>query len=853
MPQRELCRRKRMDREFQKKLLDAFMSDYQRVYLVDLVENQIYMQVNGDKANEDENPWMQAAIDPTVSFEKFIYYYSEYSVAESHRKWFEKQMSAENIRNTLLGRNAFIISCPLVSGDRRRIEVRRFDEGSGIATTALICIPYSRASDDMERYMPGDQSVIDMPQQDRAKKDMLGRQQSISTYLVDVTEYRLLRGTCHSKDIFYLMDQISLPCDYNVFLEAWLPLVVSDDLDELKMLMSREYMLRCYALGNREPWIEYMVRDKFGNEVWLNHKLLLTKNEKSGHVMCLFVVRDITDQVATSAENERRMNLIEGLTSEYSSVYFVDLVKDRYHIYRLADFIQKRFEEGFTDSFDRSMEYFLENGVYSFDKESVRQKLLREGILKNLEGRRDYSYIFRATTSGGPIYYRCKVVRIDKNEGEPTEILVGFADVNEEQENSLRQKQLLESALEQARNAGKAKTVFLSNMSHDIRTPMNAIMGFAELAKLHPDDVRTVEDSLDKILSSGEHLLQLINNILDISRIESGRMILKEEPCCLRELIDEIAGVFLPHMNARDIVFNRKIAPSVRENIFCDILKVKQLVINLLSNAVKYTPPGGRIDLIVENADAPEGYAGVYIHVKDNGIGMSREFVGRMFEPFEREERSAISQVAGSGLGMTICKGIVDEMGGTITALSEQGKGTEMIVHLEFRMQNNAVRDSMVAEFGAQEQTRYRIFARPTLEIVPKETIRILLVEDNRMNREIAGKMLVNLGYEVSMCETGDEAVEIISRAESGEYDLILMDIHMPGMNGYQATEKIRNIGGTRIWMPIVAMTADAFESDVHHALRVGMNAFISKPVNLNTLKLVIERFVGRPGGGTGR
>ena len=163
-----------------------------------------------------------------------------------------------------------------------------------------------------------------------------------------------------------------------------------------------------------------------------------------------------------------------------------------------------------------------------------------------------------------------------------------------------------------------------------------------------------------------------------------------------------------------------------------------------------------------------------------------------------------------------------------------------------------AVRDSMVAEFGAQEQTRYRIFARPTLEIVPKETIRILLVEDNRMNREIAGKMLENLGYEVSMCESGEEAVEIISTAESGEYDLILMDIHMPGMNGYQATEKIRNIGGTRIWMPIVAMTADAFESDVHHALRVGMNAFISKPVNLNTLKLVVERFVGRPGGGTG-
>ena len=838
-----------MDSKFQKQLLDAFMSDYQRVYLVDLLENQIFMQVNSDKSNQDTVPWMQAAIDPTVSFEKFIQYYSEYSVEEKHREWFEKQMSPENIRTNLHGRNSFNISYPLISGDWRRIEVRRFGEGSGIATTALICIPFSSESDEKERFMPGDESVFVESRYDSDLDESFTRLLgSISACNVDVTDYMLLDGNFDAIDLFYPVSNFSMPDEFGIHVDNWLDKVLPESREQVKTLMSREYMLQSYELGNREPWIEYRTRDRFGNEVWLNQKLHLTRNEANGHIMCLVVVRDITDQVATRVENERRMSLIEGLTAEYSSVYFVDLIKNKYYIYRLAEYIRKRLEEGFFDSFDSTMEYFIENVVYAFDEETVREKILIDGIRKNLEGRRDYSFIFRAKTKKGLFYYRCMVVRIDKNEGEATEALVGFADVNEEQKYSMRQKQLLEDALEQARNAGKAKTMFLSNMSHDIRTPMNAIIGFAEIAQLHPDDIETVQDSLGKILSSGEHLLQLIDNILDISRIESGRLVLKEEPCSLRGQIDEVMDIFMPQINARKIAFTKVIADDVADYIFCDALKMKQLIINLMSNAVKYTPPEGKIEFRIENAEAPEGYAGVEMHLIDTGIGMSPAFIRKMFVPFEREENSAISQVRGSGLGMAICKGIVDAMGGTITAFSKQNEGTEIIVHLEFRLQDNTIRGAAeVMAYGPSEHVRYRLFNRPLLGHITKDKYRILLVEDNRMNREIAKKMLSHLGYEVSMAENGDTAVEIMRDAEESTYDLILMDVHMPGLSGYQTTEKIRNLGGDNTWIPIVAMTADAFESDVHHALRAGMNAFISKPVNFRTLQTVLDRFLGEP------
>ena len=682
-------------------------------------------------------------------------------------------------------------------------------------------------------------------QEAAARKDAL-KKGAVSTTELDVTDYRIIKSEFELPDVFYSVPTVPAGADIDVYLELWIDRIISDNREDLRVLMSQDYLIRCYEVGTREPWVEYRVRDRFGNEVWLGQKMILTKNESTGHIMCLSVIRNITDQVATRAENERRMSMIEGLSAEYSSVYFVDVQKDKYYIYRLADRIRKRFEKGFCESFEDSIKYFLENGVHSFDRDNVRENLLLEGIRKNLVSRRDYSFLFRALTSEGPKYYRCMVVRIDKKEGEATEALVGFADVHEEQENSMRQRQLLESALEQARNAGKAKTMFLSNMSHDIRTPMNAIMGFAELAKLHPDDVETVEDSLNKILTSGEHLLKLINNVLDLSRIESGRMILKEEPCSLRQEINEAMNIFRSQMKVRNIEYVQYIADDVEDLIFCDTLKMKQVIINIVSNSVKYTHPGGKIELRIENAEAPEGYAGIFLRVRDTGIGMSPEFIKKIYEPFEREESSAISQVVGSGLGMPICKAIVDAMGGNITVSSEQNKGTEINVHLEFRLQNSDIREELNAD--AFEHARYRIFNRPEYKSISKKKFRILLVEDNRMNREIAGKMLKHLGHETIMCENGDKAVELMRDAGDEDYDLILMDVHMPGMSGYEATEKIRSAGGMKTWVPIVAMTADAFESDVQHAYRSGMNAFISKPVNLKTLQTVIERFIGKPG-----
>ncbi len=527
-----------------------------------------------------------------------------------------------------------------------------------------------------------------------------------------------------------------------------------------------------------------------------------------------------------------------------------------------------------------------------------------------------------------------------------------------------KQHKLLSDALRQAQHASKAKTAFLNNMSHDIRTPMNAIMGFANLALNHMDNKDLVKDYLSKILTSSKHLLSLINDVLDMSRIESGKVRIEEHECNLSDIMRDLKAIVQSDIKSKRIKFNINTLDVINEDIFCDKLQLNQVLLNLLSNAFKFTAPGGTISVrIVEKVGAPEGFANYTFHVRDNGIGMSKEFQKHVFEPFERERTSTVSGIQGTGLGMAIAKNIVNMMNGTISVESEEGKGTEFTLDFTFRLSSHprvigkiqeiegkkmliadddfntcASLSKMLASIGLRSEwtasgeeailrtklaieqedpfygyiidwlmpdlngieavrrirkiignerpiiilTAYdwadietegkeagvtAFCAKPlflsdlqsilsryitknneneeskldnSFRVEEFEGKRVLLVEDVELNQILASTILNEMGCKVEVADNGKIALEKIQAAD---YDIILMDIQMPIMNGYEAAAAIRALDDEKFkTIPIIAMTANAFEEDRQRAIESGMNGHLGKPIEIDKLKSTLMR-----------
>ena len=403
---------------------------------------------------------------------------------------------------------------------------------------------------------------------------------------------------------------------------------------------------------------------------------------------------------------------------------------------------------------------------------------------------------------------------------------------NSEQEykKSLEQKNAaLELAVQRETKANLAKREFLFNMSHDIRTPMNAIIGFTALAQTHIDDRDQVEDYLKKISVSSQHLLSLINDVLDMSRIENGKVTLETKPVHLPELVEDIGDAIQVGADKKHISFTVDTAGMKNEDVIADPLRLEQILINVLANAVKFTPDGGQISLrIVQKDTAPADYADFEFHIKDNGIGMSEEFQKHIFEQFARERTSTVSKIQGTGLGLAITKSLVDMMGGRITVESEPGRGSEFTISLRFPV-GEAKAGQMIPISKASDFTGKKL----------------LVVEDNELNLEIASTLLEEAGFEVDTAGNGKIAVEKVEAASAGRYDLILMDVQMPEMDGYEATRRIRALPDKKkAAIPIVAMTANAFEEDQKNALNVGMNGHIAKPLDIQKLFQVLSELL---------
>ena len=390
------------------------------------------------------------------------------------------------------------------------------------------------------------------------------------------------------------------------------------------------------------------------------------------------------------------------------------------------------------------------------------------------------------------------------------------------------QEEKLKKAYAAAENSNKAKTEFLNNMSHDIRTPMNVILGYNQLMKSQLTEPKQL-DYQKKIEQSGKLLLSIINNVLDMARIESGKIKVDENYESVGEVVDEIISTFASEAEERGIHLSGSMKVTHR-NILCDGTKIREIYVNLVSNAIKYTPRGGNVTITVEELPCKrEGYMKVKSEIKDTGIGMSKEYLPTLFEPFSRERNTTTGRVRGTGLGMPIVKKMVDLMGGSLEVESELGKGT-------------------VFTFTLMHKIADKKYYSQRIEKVKTSSMReslsgkhVLLAEDNDLNAEIAVTILEEAGLVIERVEDGIQCVNRVEQMSPGTYDLILMDIQMPNMDGYQAAQRIRHLNDkTRAEIPIIAMTANAFAEDRKRAFDAGMNGHIAKPIDIEKLGAVI-------------
>ncbi|MDE6874705.1 MAG: response regulator [Lachnospiraceae bacterium] len=735
--------------------------------------------------------------------------------------------------------------------------------------------------------------------------------------------------------------------------------VLAEDRDRLRD--------RIQGLENEGDSIstEYSVKHRDGEVLHVMGNIKLLKED--GELFYQRFLLDCTEQKRQERRNERRqMELVHALGIDYNLVCYFDLNTGMGNALRINECQQEVLRPIFAEKADfvleEAMGHYIHTCVCEEDQALLTEACSREWLMRELSEKNVCFANYRANCGGEIRYFQMKAVRTGDWVRHSGAVL-GFRSVDDEIRSEMEKKSVLEIALMQANRASKAKSIFLSNMSHDIRTPMNAIVGFTTLALNHIDNRDQVEEYLKKIMTSGNHLLSLINDVLDMSRIESGKMHLEEKACALPEILHGLQNIIQGDVNAKQLELCLDTVDVYDEEIFCDKLRLNQVLLNLLSNAIKYTPTGGTISFrIEEKPGAPEGYANYEFYIRDTGIGMSEEFVSHIFEPFERERNFTISGIQGTGLGMAITKNIVDMMNGTIEVTSKQNVGTQCKVSFMFRLNTDERKPVALSEFKnchalvvdddfntcdsvsymlqqigmraewtlsgkeavlrtRQALTRgddydvyivdwllpdvngievVRRIRKETGNNVPvivltaydwsdiedearqagvsafcskplflselrsclgslvndqdsdgKErrrearvhTERILLAEDNILNQEIAVELLSEEGFTVEVADNGQMAVDMLKNSEPGYYQLVLMDVQMPVLDGYGAARAIRSLENKELAsIPIFAMTANAFEEDKQEALRNGMNGHIAKPIDVKKLIQTLDK-----------
>ena len=537
-------------------------------------------------------------------------------------------------------------------------------------------------------------------------------------------------------------------------------------------------------------------------------------------------------------QDQKRLRVINALGHAYASISLVNLKTEEIEILKSSENV-KPDQKG--DVLSKAHQEELIRQVIAEPFQEAYWKFVDiSTVAKRLEERETLS--FTARTVDERWMTMIIVPQGYDKDGKLCTVLVAIRDATEEKEREIAQDRNLRNALAAAEHANRAKTVFLNNMSHDIRTPMNAVIGFTALATAHIDNKELVLDYLKKIHISGQHLLSLINDVLDMSRIENGSVRIEYTVVHLPDILHDLKTIIQESVHSKQQELYIDTQDVLHEDIITDKLRLTQVLLNISSNAVKFTPVGGTVNIRVsEKPCRRDGCTTVVFSVKDNGIGMSPEFREQVFDSFTREHTVTENGIGGTGLGMAITKNIVDMLGGTIQVESEVGRGTEFTVMLECEISGTTVKEEPDPE---QREPLKNEKQKIRAEIQRRyEGKKVLLVEDNELNREIATAIMEEIGLDVDCVEDGTDAVNIMSSAEGRKYDLIFMDIQMPKMDGYTATREIRTLNDPKCAnIPIIAMTANAFEEDRKKAIKAGMNAHIAKPISADIILENLER-----------
>lgn len=533
-------------------------------------------------------------------------------------------------------------------------------------------------------------------------------------------------------------------------------------------------------------------------------------------------------------EQKANINRIMALSNEFESIFDVDFDSENYTISLKKDFFIEQLVREFnlisTQKFFQDISSAINLFVHRDDQKKMRRYLSKEILLEMFNKMTSIETDFRCVLKDKSLWYKIKIVR-GNNWPNEHKMLAGIFNNDDYRKREMEYQEQLQNALEQAQAASRAKTGFLNSVSHDIRTPMNAIIGFTNLANKHIEDTALVKDYLSKISKSSDHLLSLINDVLDMSHIESGKMVLNEQCENLPNIINTLVIILQADLDAKNMNFHLDYSDIKNENILCDRLRLNQILLNLISNAVKYTEKNGSISvLVLEKEDPNPDYRIYEFHIDDNGIGISKEFLPTIYDPFTRVQSSTVSGIQGSGLGMAITKKLVNIMGGVLDIQSQEYVGTKVTLQLRFQVNKN--------HSGICVEENYT-------EAASLDGKKVLLVEDNALNREIAIALLEDFGLIISSAENGLIAVDMMSHAQKGDFDIILMDIQMPVMDGIEATRKIRTLPNKEIAdIPIIALTANAFEEDRNTAIEAGMNDHVSKPIKIKNLITVLKKYV---------
>ncbi len=526
-------------------------------------------------------------------------------------------------------------------------------------------------------------------------------------------------------------------------------------------------------------------------------------------------------------EHLRRLEVIEGLSVNYESILYADLDTNRILPYRLSDRTERQFEKKFqVKDFDWYTADYINTWVYPEDRDNVIKVTAPEYIRKKLVNNKTYYVNYRILREEEIQYLQLRIVNVSSRD-HISQIVMGYRRIDEEIRREIEQKKMFEHALENANLAITAKNTFLSNMSHDMRTPLNAIFGFTTLARKHIDSREATENYLNKIEHSSKQLLSLIEKVLEISWFESNDTRVSESECNLCDLVQDTHEHQLSLAADKNITFNLYTTDVKHSDIYSDQEKLKQILMHLTNNAITYTEDGGKVDLIVTELEKfPNGYAVYQFTVRDNGIGIHKDFLKHIFEPFEREKNTTFSGIHGTGLGLAIVKNLVEMMGGHIQIDSIPGEGSTFTITLRFRVQAHPLSAEDSEEGFANLLNK-----------------KILLVDDNIANLEIESEILQGMGFHVETVTDGSISVEKVGQSSPGDYDLVLMDIQMPGMNGWDATKAIRRLEDPALSsIPIIALSADAFESDKQMSRESGMDAHLTKPIDIPLLLETISK-----------